>query len=163
MSPKILIAGAAGYIQSNTKSAQWCSVLSSFLANPHGIIKAKDIIGLTSGTQALCHATGYPDIEVRDDDPLLFEKETTVPVFFPRQANVLAIEEAKKLGVTTFVLAIPLAYGKVTRYWNEMSFQLPVMINVLGHFKKAYKFEEKGSSPAVHMSDLTVFYQVLVE
>ncbi|KAI0143171.1 NAD(P)-binding protein [Xylariaceae sp. FL1272] len=88
--------------------------------------------------------TGYPDAEVRDDDPLLFEKEKTAPPFFPRQANVVAIEEAKKLGVTSFVIAVPLAYGEGTGYWNELSFQL-------------------HSWPAAHISDLTVFYRLLVE
>ncbi|KAI1459922.1 NAD(P)-binding protein [Annulohypoxylon moriforme] len=107
---------------------------------------------------------GWPYGEVKDTDPLSFEKDKQIGRDHPARAtNILVTEQAKELGVTSFIIAVPPTYGRGTGEWRTLSVNIPAYIRASIANKIVYKFERDGSPPALHISDLTALYALIVE
>ncbi|KAI4863797.1 NAD(P)-binding protein [Hypoxylon rubiginosum] len=106
---------------------------------------------------------GWPFGEVRDTDPI-FAKEKEIEGGHPvRETNILVTEEAKARGVTSFIIAVPVVYGRGTGEWRKVSANIPAYIRTSIAHKVVYKFDVDGHPPAVHISDLVAFYALLIE
>ncbi|PVH79367.1 NAD(P)-binding protein [Cadophora sp. DSE1049] len=116
----------------------------------------------TSGTSSFYKSTGWPYEEFKDTDAI-FETEKQVEVPFPvRVVNVAVKEHAEAQGVRSFVVVPPLVYGKGKGAWNKVSVQFPGSIRASISQQKTSRFEADTRTPAVHISDLTGFYQCLI-
>ncbi|KAI2463184.1 NAD(P)-binding protein [Annulohypoxylon bovei var. microspora] len=117
----------------------------------------------SSVTTLFAEEGGWPYGEVRDTDPL-FEKEKQIGGSHPvRETNILVTEQAKEHGVTSFILVVPTTYGRGTGEWRKLSVNIPAYTRTSIAHKIVYKFDKDGSPPAVHISDLTALYTLLVE
>ncbi|RSL43276.1 hypothetical protein CEP54_015150 [Fusarium duplospermum] len=106
---------------------------------------------------------GWPSGEVRDTDPLLSkEKEigTANPV---RHTNILLADEGKAQNVTTLNVAVPMVYGRGTGECRKLSVNIPAFVRTSIKLKTVYKFDVDASPAAVHISDLTSLYLLLLD
>ncbi|KAI0149688.1 NAD(P)-binding protein [Hypoxylon sp. NC0597] len=117
----------------------------------------------SSITTVFAEEGGWPYGEVRDTDPI-FEKEKEIGGPHPvRETNILVTEQAKAHGVTSSIVAVPGVYGRGSGEWRRLSVSIPAFVRTSIAHKIVYKFDKDGSPPAVHISDLTAFYALLVE
>ncbi|KAK2753263.1 hypothetical protein FQN54_007954 [Arachnomyces sp. PD_36] len=117
----------------------------------------------TSGLSGFFPNTGWPEGDFKDTDGV-FETEKKFADSFPvRNTDVTIIEHAEKQGVTSFRVIPPLVYGKGTGEWNKLSVNLPVSIKAALSEKALYKFPEDPKNSAVHISDLTALYGLIVK
>ncbi|KAH7386207.1 hypothetical protein BKA64DRAFT_136350 [Cadophora sp. MPI-SDFR-AT-0126] len=116
----------------------------------------------TSGTSSFYKITGWPYEEFKDTDPILQTEKEVESLFPVRMVNVAVTEYAKAQGVRSFVIVPPLVYGKGKGAWNQVSVQIPGSIRASISQQKTSKFETNTRTPAVHISDLTTFYQCLI-
>ncbi|KAI9704644.1 MAG: hypothetical protein M1820_005392 [Bogoriella megaspora] len=106
---------------------------------------------------------GWPYGEVRDTDPLL-EKEKELGGAHPvRKVDILVAELSKKEGVTSYNIPVPQVYGRGTGEWRKLSVNVPANVRASIKHKAVHKFDEDGSPPSVHISDLANFYTLLTE
>ncbi|KAH9886123.1 NAD(P)-binding protein [Xylariomycetidae sp. FL2044] len=106
---------------------------------------------------------GWPFGEVRDTDPL-YEMDKRIEAGHPvRDTNNLITELGKAHGVTTFIMAVPVVYGTGTGKWRRLSVNIPTYVRTSVRNKAVHKFDEDGSPPAAHISDLVALYALLVE
>ncbi|OTA57508.1 hypothetical protein K449DRAFT_437377 [Hypoxylon sp. EC38] len=117
----------------------------------------------SSVTSIYSEEGGWPYEEVRDTDPV-FEKEKEIGRPHPvRETNILVAEQAKAHGVTRFIVVVSSVYGRGSGEWRRLSVNIPAYIRTSIAHKIVYKFDKDGSPPAVHISDLTAFYALLME
>ncbi|KAF2803422.1 NAD(P)-binding protein [Mytilinidion resinicola] len=101
--------------------------------------------------------------EVKDTDQR-FEKEKQIGGPHPvRETNILVTEHAKAQGVTSLNVVVPTVYGRGSGEWRKLSVNIPAYTRASIKHKIVYKFDKDGSPPAVHISDLTALYALLVE
>ncbi|KAH6658326.1 hypothetical protein BKA67DRAFT_211262 [Truncatella angustata] len=107
--------------------------------------------------------SGWPYGEVKDTDPI-FEMEQQMGGSHPvRQTNLHVIKQAKEEGVTSFIILIPTVYGRGSGECRRLSVSIPAYIRTSIAHKIVYKFDQDGSPPGAHISDLAAFYAILVE
>ncbi|KAM6511444.1 hypothetical protein FALCPG4_016447 [Fusarium falciforme] len=106
---------------------------------------------------------GWPSGEVRDTDPLL-SKEREIGTENPvRETNILLADEGKAQNVTTLNVVVPVVYGRGTGECRKLSVNIPAFVRTSIKLKTVYKFDVDGSPAAVHISDLTSLYLLLLE
>ncbi|UPL00210.1 hypothetical protein LCI18_011144 [Fusarium solani-melongenae] len=106
---------------------------------------------------------GWPSGEVRDTD-LLLSKEREIGTENPvRQTNILLADEGKAQNVTTLNVVVPVVYGRGTGECRKLSVNIPAFVRTSIKLKTVYKFDVDGSPAAVHISDLTSLYLLLLE
>ncbi|KAL4860572.1 hypothetical protein BDV12DRAFT_204901 [Aspergillus spectabilis] len=116
----------------------------------------------TSGLSSFYPSTGWPHGQSRDTDAV-FETEKKLAQSFPiRNTDVSIIEHAAKRDVTSFVVVPSLVYGKGTGQWNKLSVILPVYVQAALAQKAVYRFPENTKVSAVHISDLTALYRLII-
>ncbi|KIX01887.1 uncharacterized protein Z518_07826 [Rhinocladiella mackenziei CBS 650.93] len=117
-----------------------------------------------SGVTTLFTAeAGWPYGEVRDTDPV-FEKEKEMGGSHPvRETDIAVVEQAQLHGVTSFNVVVPQVYGRGTGAWRKLSVSIPAHVRASIKHKAVYKFDKEGIPPAVHISDLTALYALLVD
>ncbi|KAH6986376.1 hypothetical protein BKA56DRAFT_670540 [Ilyonectria sp. MPI-CAGE-AT-0026] len=117
----------------------------------------------TSGTTAFAPEAGWPSEEMKDTDAV-FETEKQLAANNPiRLTDVQVIEEGKTQGVTTLVVVTPAVYGRGTGECKKMSIAFPTFIRASIRNKAVHQFDKNGNPAAVHISDLTAFYGLLME
>ncbi|KAI0881295.1 NAD(P)-binding protein [Annulohypoxylon maeteangense] len=118
---------------------------------------------LSSITTLFSEDGGWTYGEVKDSDPI-YEKDKQIGRSHPARAtNLLVIEQAKELGVTSFIVPVPPTYGRGTGEWRKLSVNIPAYVRVSIANKVVYKFDRNGSPPALHISDLVTIYALIVE
>ncbi|RSM08477.1 hypothetical protein CDV31_008114 [Fusarium ambrosium] len=106
---------------------------------------------------------GWPSGEVRDTDALL-SKEREIGTANPvRHTNILLADEGKAQNVTTLNVVVPVVYGRGTGECRKLSVNIPAFVRTSIKLKTVYKFEVDASPAAVHISDLTSLYLLLLE
>ncbi|KAK7409252.1 hypothetical protein QQX98_008562 [Neonectria punicea] len=106
---------------------------------------------------------GWPYGEVKDTDAIL-EKEKEIQQPNPvRHINILVAEQGKAQDVVTFNVAVPMVYGRGTGEWRKLSVNIPASVRTSIKLKTVHKFDKDASPPAVHISDLTELYVLLLE
>ncbi|KAI2628092.1 NAD(P)-binding protein [Hypomontagnella submonticulosa] len=106
---------------------------------------------------------GWPPGEVKDSDPI-FEKEKQLGGSHPvRETDILVTEESRAHGVQSLIVPIPIVYGRGTGEWRKLSVNIPAFVRTSIAHKVVYKFDKDGSPPALHISDLTALYSLLLE
>ncbi|KAI1105789.1 NAD(P)-binding protein [Jackrogersella minutella] len=128
------------------------------------LVSGKEVYFIHSSVTTLfSEEGGWPYGEVRDTDPI-FEKEKQIEGHHPvRETNILVTELAKAQKVTSFNVVVPVVYGRGSGEWRKISVNIPAYIRTSIAHKVVYKFDKDGSPPAVHISDLTELYTLLVE
>ncbi|KAF2664223.1 NAD(P)-binding protein [Microthyrium microscopicum] len=117
----------------------------------------------SSVTTLFAPEVGWEDGEVRDTDPL-FEKEKEMGDQNPvRKTNLLVVELAQTLGVTSINIALPFVYGRGSGQWKKLSANIPAHIRSGIAHKVVYKFDKDGNPPTAHISDLVALYGLLTE
>ncbi|KAM5349180.1 hypothetical protein ACJ41O_009003 [Fusarium nematophilum] len=107
---------------------------------------------------------GWPYGEVKDTDTTIMEKQKEIGVENPvRKTNILVAEEGKAQNVATLNVAVPMVYGRGTGEWRKLSVNIPALVRCSTKLKTVYKFDKDGSPPAVHISDLSALYVLLVQ
>ncbi|KAI1448839.1 NAD(P)-binding protein [Annulohypoxylon stygium] len=107
---------------------------------------------------------GWPYGQVKDSDPLLFEKDKEIGTAHPaRKTNILTTELSKEQGVTSFIILVPVVYGVGSGEWRKLSVNIPAYTRASIERKVVCKFENNGNPPAVHITDLVGLYALMVE
>ncbi|EAQ82880.1 hypothetical protein CHGG_11056 [Chaetomium globosum CBS 148.51] len=137
--------------------------LVTALAKQKEVSKQETYMIHTSGESAFTTSSGWPHGETNDAGPL-FETEKELADSYPlRKTDVSVIEHAKATGVTSFIVIPPMVYGKGSGQWNQLSVLLPVYVQGSISAKAVRKFANDGTVSAVHISDIAVFYEKMVE
>ncbi|KAF7557241.1 hypothetical protein G7Z17_g782 [Cylindrodendrum hubeiense] len=117
----------------------------------------------TSGSTAFAPEAGWPSGEMKDTDPI-FETEKQLAANHPiRLTDIQVIEEGKTQGVTTLIVVAPAVYGRGTGQCKNMSIAFPIFIRSSIKDKLVHQFDKNGNPAAVHISDMTALYGLLVE
>ncbi|KAL2847928.1 hypothetical protein BJX68DRAFT_239074 [Aspergillus pseudodeflectus] len=116
----------------------------------------------TSGLSAFYSSTGWPPGQFRDTDAVFETEKQLAQSYSIRNTDVSVIMHAAKRGVTSFVVVPSLVYGKGTGEWNKLSVILPVYIQAALSQKAVYRFPENPKVSAVHVSDLTALYRIII-
>ncbi|KAF2493074.1 NAD(P)-binding protein [Lophium mytilinum] len=124
----------------------------------------EEVVFIHSSVTALFATEGgWTHGEVKDTDQI-FEMEKQIGDSHPvRETNILVIEQAKAHGVTSLNVVVPTVYGRGRGEWRKLSVSIPAYIRTSIKLKLVYKFDKDSSPPAVHISDLTALYALLVE
>lgn len=117
-----------------------------------------------SGITALFTEEGgwpYGHVEDIDADILAREKQigTDNPV---RATDIVVADEADAHGVQAYNVVIPMTYGIGSGEWKKVSQSIPAQLRASLKHKLVHKFEQDAASVAVHISDLTDLYALLV-
>ncbi|KAF7547805.1 hypothetical protein G7046_g8889 [Stylonectria norvegica] len=118
----------------------------------------------TSVCTMFAEAGGWPFGKVRDSDAGIVEKEKQIPKGNPtRQTNIIVADLSKAEDVTTLNVPVPVVYGRGTGLERQVSVNIPAMVRASMKLKTVYKFAQDGAPPALHVSDLSQLYVVLLE
>ena len=79
-----------------------------------------------------------------------------------RATDIAVVDEAKANGVQAFNVVIPMTYGIGSGEWKKVSQNIPAQLRASLKNKLVRRFEEDAASAAVHVSDLTALYALLV-
>ncbi|KAL3485503.1 hypothetical protein BJX62DRAFT_247458 [Aspergillus germanicus] len=107
----------------------------------------------TSGLSAFYPSTGWPSGQSRDTDAV-FETEKKLAQSFPIRNH------AAKRDVTSFIV-VP-SYGIGSGEWNKLSVILPAYVQAALAQKAVYRFPKNTKVSAVHISDLTALYRLII-
>ncbi|KAM0424376.1 hypothetical protein ACHAPT_010524 [Fusarium lateritium] len=133
------------------------------LGQRHRVSGSKTYLIHSSVATMFTEEGGWPSGEVRDTDPLLAKEKdigTSNPV---RHTNILVAEEGKAQNVTTLNVVVPVVYGRGTGECRKLSVNIPAFVRTSIKLKTVNKFDIDGSPAAVHISDLTALYLLLLE
>ncbi|KAJ3535359.1 hypothetical protein NM208_g1129 [Fusarium decemcellulare] len=107
---------------------------------------------------------GWPYGEVKDTDAGILQKEKEIGGPNPvRLTNILVADEGKARNVTTLNVAVPMVYGRGYGKWRKLSVNIPAFIRTSIKLKTVYKFDQEGSPPACHISDMSALFVLLLE
>ncbi|KPM41084.1 hypothetical protein AK830_g5461 [Neonectria ditissima] len=168
MAQNILITGAAGYMQvldivlhtAGAVDSRMASNIIDALSQRRRVNGSKTYYIHTSVTATFSAEGGWPFGEVKDTDAIL-EKEKKIQQ--PHPINILVAEQGKAQGVTTFNVAVPMTYGRGTGEWRKLSVSIPAYVRTSIKLRTVHKFDIDCSPHAVHISDLTALYALLLE
>ncbi|CAI6307679.1 unnamed protein product [Periconia digitata] len=117
----------------------------------------------TSGLSAFYIATGWPEGNTSDRDPL-FETAKELRDSFPiRNTDVSITEKAKEVGVTSFIVVPSQVVGRGTGPYNQLSVLTPRYVLGAIQQKKMHRFPNDTVIPTIHVKDLTSLYAILVD
>jgi hypothetical protein len=117
----------------------------------------------TTGLSAFDENTNWPFGEVKDTDNVYDLERQSRETYIVREVDAFVIEQSKKAGVTSFLIFPPtlrklhlLLYhqfqfwkytdriqdGRGSGTWNQLSPQIPALIQASINYKQVYKFGE---------------------
>ncbi|KAF2792902.1 NAD(P)-binding protein [Melanomma pulvis-pyrius CBS 109.77] len=116
----------------------------------------------SSVTTMFSEEGGWPFGEVRDTDDLLGQEKQIEPGNPVRDSNILVTEQAKILGVTSFIVVVPYTYGRGTGECKKLSVNLSTYIRTSIAKRTVYKFDKDGNPPTAHISDVVALYTLII-
>ena len=146
---------------------------SAVPGHPTGFIKAlaqrrqktsQEVYYIHSSITALFTSeAGWPYGYVKDTDTDILAKEKQIGTANPvRATDIVVVDQAKLHNVQAFNVVVPMVYGTGSGEWKKVSQNIPSQLRASLKNKLVRKFEQDAASPAVHISDLTALYALLV-
>ncbi|KAJ5995600.1 hypothetical protein N7481_002577 [Penicillium waksmanii] len=117
----------------------------------------------TTGLSAFDENTNWPFGEVKDTDNVYGLERQSRETYVVREVDTFVIEQTKKAGVTGFLIFPPTLHGRGSGTWNQLSPQIPALIQASINHKQVYKFGESRDATLAHVSDVAKFYGQLIE
>ncbi|KAF2111047.1 hypothetical protein BDV96DRAFT_650649 [Lophiotrema nucula] len=116
----------------------------------------------TSGDSAFYETSGWPHGKIKDTDDIFDLEKQSAHTFPIRKTDVDVIQVAESKGVRSFIVFPTMVFGKGTGAWNQLSVLLPVVVRASISRKSVSRFAQETTISAVHISDLTGFYERIV-
>lgn len=115
-------------------------------------------------TALFTEQTGWPYGHVKDSDTDMLAKEKQIGTDNPvRETDIVVIDDAKAHDVKAYNVVVPMTYGAGSGEWKKVSQNIPAQLRASLKNKLVRKFPDDARSAAVHVSDLTALYALLVK
>lgn len=119
----------------------------------------------TSGAKIFSSHAGAPtDCELRDDDPELYNIQTSQKAPLPLMqgavnTNNQIMDKATELGVRSYIFVPCIVYGKGEGFGNRISIQTVAIVQAAKGVRQVYRTDtDRPSWPVCHVSDNTALY-----